>query len=58
MANASSAFPRHDQFQDRHIGPSSSELDQILQALGCRTLEDLTEKAVPSSIRWQTELKT
>ena len=58
MANASSAFPRHDQFQDRHIGPNATELDQILQALGCRTLEDLTEKAVPSSIRWQTELQT
>lgn len=58
MANASSAFPRHDQFQDRHIGPSPKELDQILHSLDCRTLEDLAEKAVPSSIRWQTELTT
>ena len=58
MANASSAFPRHDQFQDRHIGPSPKELEQILHALDCRTLEDLAEKAVPSSIRWQTELTT
>ena len=58
MANASSAFPRHDQFQTRHIGPNASELEQILSSLDCRTLEDLTEKAVPNSIRWQTELST
>ncbi|HIE69604.1 MAG TPA: hypothetical protein EYP98_05245, partial [Planctomycetes bacterium] len=58
MANASSAFPRHDQFLDRHIGPSAKELGQILHSLDCRTLEDLTEKAIPGSIRWQTELTT
>src|SRR5690606_6875317 len=29
-----------------------------LQSLGCRTLEDLTDKAVPKSIRWQNELST
>ena len=58
MANASSAFPRHDQFQTRHIGPNANELEQILSSLDCRTLEDLTEKAVPNSIRWQTELST
>ena len=58
MASSSSAFPRHDQFQDRHIGPSQDELAEILAALDCKSLDDLTDKAVPKSIRWQSELQT
>ncbi|MFN3240503.1 MAG: aminomethyl-transferring glycine dehydrogenase [Planctomycetota bacterium] len=58
MASSPSAFPRHDQFQDRHIGPSQDELQAILAALGCKTLDELTDKAVPKSIRWQNELTT
>ncbi len=58
MASNSSAFPRHDRFQDRHIGPSKDDLRAILSALGCASLDDLTDKAVPKSIRWQTELTT
>ena len=58
MSSSSSAFPRLDQFQARHIGPSEADLDAILATLGCKSLDELTNKAVPSSIRWQKELST
>jgi glycine dehydrogenase len=58
MPNSTSAFPRHDTFLRRHLGPSEQELHAILTALGCRSLEDLTDKAVPRSIRWHGELAT
>lgn len=58
MSQRSAAFPRHDQFQDRHIGPGERDLTEILTALGCKSLEDLTDKAVPKQIRWQRELAT
>jgi len=58
MTGSPSAFPRHDQFVDRHLGPSSDELQAILQALGCATLDELTDKAVPRSIRSVNEDST
>ncbi|MFK7739295.1 MAG: aminomethyl-transferring glycine dehydrogenase [Planctomycetota bacterium] len=58
MANNTSAFPRHDQFQDRHIGPRGGDLTEMLAALGCRSLDELTERAVPKSIRWPQDLQT
>ena len=58
MDRPSPAFPRHDQFQHRHIGPGSADLTEILATLGCSTLEELTDKAVPKSIRWQSSLST
>ena len=58
MDRPSPAFPRHDQFQHRHIGPGSADLTEILATLGCSTLEELADKAVPKSIRWQSSLST
>ena len=58
MSSPSSAFPRLDQFQARHIGPSEADLDAILETLGCKSLDELTTKAVPATIRWQKELST
>jgi len=37
-------------FIRRHIGPGESQITQMLAALGLKSLDDLLEKAVPSSI--------
>ncbi|MEO6596434.1 MAG: aminomethyl-transferring glycine dehydrogenase [Planctomycetota bacterium] len=58
MASISPAFPRHDTFENRHLGPREGELQAILKALGCTSLDDLTDKAIPASIRWRGELST
>jgi glycine dehydrogenase len=58
MASTENAFPRHDTFENRHIGPREAELAAMLQALGCSSLDELTDKAIPKSIRWNGELQT
>jgi len=58
MASTENAFPRHDTFENRHIGPREGELAAMLQALGCSSLDELTDKAIPKSIRWSGELQT
>ncbi len=45
-----------DDFLSRHIGPSAAEQQDMLAALGCRTLDELTEKIVPAAIRSQAPL--
>ncbi len=40
-----------DRFVRRHIGPRPADLAAMLETLGLRSLEDLTEKAVPGAIR-------
>ncbi len=46
----------HDQFADRHIGPDDGQLADMLRELGFASLDDLTDAAVPPSIRSHTEL--
>ena len=58
MSSTPSAFPRHDTFEQRHLGPRGDELQQILQTLGCSSLDELCDKAIPKSIRWHGELQT
>ena len=38
-------------FADRHLGPTSSEADKMLAALGVATIEVLLDEIVPDSIR-------
>ena len=38
-------------FSRRHIGPSPAEAEEMLQALGCATLDDLIDQVVPAPIR-------
>ena len=38
------------EFHKKHIGPSQSEIDEMLQYLGCKSLNDLLEKIVPKNI--------
>ncbi len=38
-------------FVDRHIGPRSGDLDEMLKVVGFRSLDDLAAATVPSTIR-------
>ena len=40
-----------DTFLHRHIGPSEAEVAEMLELVGCTSLEDLTAKTVPATIR-------
>ena len=44
-------------FQERHIGPSSSDIQQILEVLGDSTLDQLIDQAVPQAIRLSHSLE-
>ena len=37
-------------FKDRHIGPQQADIEYMLQTLGYKTLDELTEAVVPKSI--------
>jgi glycine dehydrogenase len=45
-----------DGFVRRHIGPSESELTEMLRVVGAATLDDLAAKAVPQTIRSNSRL--
>jgi glycine dehydrogenase len=38
-------------FARRHIGPSAAEAEEMLKAIGARSLDQLTEEVVPANIR-------
>ena len=38
-------------FLDRHLGPAPQEVKEMLAYLGCRSIEELVEEAVPEAIR-------
>ena len=44
-------------FAVRHIGPSAAEVEQMLNALGFSTLDDLIDHAVPAAIRLNQPLE-
>lgn len=46
-----------DRFVDRHLGPRSAEVQQMLQALGYDSLEALIDHAVPANIRLKRPLQ-
>ena len=45
----------HKDFKYRHIGPSASDQQQMLQTLGYESLDDLMSEAVPQVIRFNGE---
>ncbi|CAG9854691.1 unnamed protein product [Phyllotreta striolata] len=49
-------FPRQDDFPGRHIGPRAADVSSMLDTLGFKSLNELTDKAVPKSIRLQGHL--
>ncbi len=50
-------FAPTDSFVGRHIGASSSEIQQMLAAIGCDSLDEMIEKTVPASIRIKQPLQ-
>jgi glycine dehydrogenase len=48
---AASILNPSDTFWHRHIAPSEAEIAEMLETLGCTSLEQLTEQTVPASIR-------
>ena len=46
----------HHTFVDRHIGPTSAKITEMLAVLNIATIDDLIEKTVPATIRLQTPL--
>ena len=47
---------RSNQFQERHIGPNSDEIRDMLSAIGNESLDDLISNTIPDSIRLTEEL--
>ena len=45
------ALEMREDFASRHIGPTSQDLDAMLEVIGVPTLEDLLDRTVPASIR-------
>ncbi|MEO0874512.1 MAG: glycine dehydrogenase (aminomethyl-transferring), partial [Bacteroidota bacterium] len=47
----------YDQFVNRHIGPSASEVEQMIKAIGVASLDQLIDETVPANIRRQTPIQ-
>src|SRR5690349_20904049 len=43
-------------FAKRHLGPDDKSVREMLQTLGLKSFEELLEKTLPPSIRWQKPL--
>ena len=44
-----------ENFSRRHIGPSTSELNIMLQTIGVNSIEDLLSQTIPDKIRLKTD---
>ena len=44
-------------FLARHLGPTAGDIGEMLEAVGCESLDDLMEETVPSSIRLRSPLR-
>lgn len=61
MANAISqrsleTLQRHDEFVNRHLGPSEQEIGEMLQAVGSSNLDEFIDSTVPSDIMLSQDL--
>ena len=41
----------HDDFVGRHIGPTDADIERMLDVIGAKSLDDLLDQTVPTSIR-------
>ena len=55
-ANSLESLEGHAEFIGRHIGPSPDEQAEMLAELGLTSLDELIDRVVPSSIRWDAPL--
>ncbi|XP_071444375.1 glycine dehydrogenase (decarboxylating), mitochondrial [Hetaerina americana] len=49
-------FPKREEFQSRHIGPREHDQIEMLDLLGFKTLDEMTDHAVPDNIRLKRDL--
>lgn len=56
-SSLTSSLAYTDSFQQRHIGPSDDEIQQMLSVLGFDNLEALITATIPSAIRMQKPLQ-
>ncbi|AGY56293.1 aminomethyl-transferring glycine dehydrogenase [Gloeobacter kilaueensis] len=56
-ADSKSIFDYTDSFAARHIGPDQGDVEAMLAALGCRSLDELIDRAVPADIRLSSPLR-
>ena len=45
-----------ENFSRRHIGPSTSELDNMLETIGVNSIDDLLSQTIPDKIRLKSDL--
>ncbi len=45
-----------EQFQTRHIGPAEQELQEMLEAIGVESLDELIDQTIPANIRLKEPL--
>ncbi|MBL0926351.1 MAG: aminomethyl-transferring glycine dehydrogenase [Phycisphaerales bacterium] len=55
-AGPSSVLNASDTFWHRHIGPSDADVAEMLETLGCRSLDELIDQTVPADIRMHRPL--
>ncbi|MPC08377.1 Glycine dehydrogenase (decarboxylating), mitochondrial [Portunus trituberculatus] len=53
----SSLIPQADDFAERHIGPRRHDQEKMLSMLGFKSLDELTDAAVPENIRLGRDLE-
>ncbi|MDE3057090.1 MAG: aminomethyl-transferring glycine dehydrogenase [Bacteroidota bacterium] len=46
-----------EQFQSRHIGPAENDVQEMLDAVGVRSLDELVDQTVPGNIRLKSPLR-
>ena len=50
-------FEHPDKFVNRHIGPSDTDIAEMLRTVGASTLDELIDHTIPASIRLKNDLK-
>ncbi len=46
---------RNNEYQQRHIGPSAEDEQQMLKAIGVNSLQQLVDETIPANIRFREE---
>ena len=47
----------HDSFVNRHLGPRSNEIKEMLEFIGVSSMDELIDQTVPANIRLKKPLK-
>ncbi len=57
MSFSATSYEPYDFANRRHIGPSPSEMAEMLEVIGVDSLDELIEQTIPSEIRQKTPLR-